>query len=149
VIRAYRLCSSRYAAHDGSGAAIRGGRWNPISSEVVYASDSRALAALEILVNYAPLPRDFALTELAISSGLVRTVSSSDLSAGWDAERPTNETVAIGSQWLTESDCAVLAVPSAVIPAEHNYVINARHPDFASIRFSLPTPFRFDSRLKV
>lgn len=52
-MRAYRLVKARYAdtAFDGSGAKAHGGRWNSKGVTMVYASDSVALAALELLVH--------------------------------------------------------------------------------------------------
>jgi RES domain-containing protein len=38
-------------------------------------------------------------------------------------------------------------VPSAVIPAEFNYVLNPRHPEFARIAIEQIKPFVFDPRL--
>jgi RES domain-containing protein len=66
VIVAYRLSSSRYPAHSGKGAALHGGRWNLPGTEVIYTSESRSLAALEILVQFAVLPRDFVISEIRI-----------------------------------------------------------------------------------
>jgi RES domain-containing protein len=43
---------------------------------------------------------------------------------------------------------AVLAVPSAVIPHELNYLLNPRHPHFKRIRVGRPEPFSFDPRLR-
>jgi RES domain-containing protein len=42
----------------------------------------------------------------------------------------------------------VLAVPSAVIPQEMNYLLNPRHVNFKRIRVRNPEPFRFDPRLR-
>jgi RES domain-containing protein len=45
------------------------------------------------------------------------------------------------------STSAVLSVPSAVVPAERNYLLNPAHPDFERIEMGEPRPFRFDQRL--
>jgi RES domain-containing protein len=42
----------------------------------------------------------------------------------------------------------VLRVPSAVVPLEHNYLLNPRHPQFGSIRRGEPMPFPIDLRLR-
>lgn len=36
----------------------------------------------------------------------------------------------LGSDWYLSQRSLVLKVPSAVIPQEHNYIINTSHPDF-------------------
>jgi RES domain len=50
---AYRLAKERWAgtALDGSGAKAYGGRWNSPGTAILYASESIALAALELLVH--------------------------------------------------------------------------------------------------
>jgi RES domain-containing protein len=52
-----------------------------------------------------------------------------------------------GAAWYVAGRTAVLAVPSAIIPEEINYVLNPAHPQFAKISISAPTPFTFDPRL--
>jgi RES domain-containing protein len=42
---------------------------------------------------------------------------------------------------------AVLSVPSAVVPAERNYLLNPRHPDFARITLGAPQSLQTDTRL--
>jgi RES domain-containing protein len=42
---------------------------------------------------------------------------------------------------------AVLLVPSVVIPAEANVLINPRHPEAARIRVAGLAPFTLDPRL--
>jgi RES domain-containing protein len=149
VTSAFRLSSSRFPANSGVGAALYGGRWNRIGTEAIYASESRSLAALEILVHFSVLPRDFVLTEIGIpaSVGILR-LEASDLPAGWNSETISETTQNIGDRWSQDATCAVLSVPSSIVPAERNFVLNPTHPDFPAIQFSAPLPFRFDSRLK-
>ena len=53
----------------------------------------------------------------------------------------------LGSAWATSTRSAVLIVPSAVIPAERNYVLNPGHPEFRAIRVGTAEPFAFDPRM--
>jgi RES domain-containing protein len=41
----------------------------------------------------------------------------------------------------------VLAVPSAIIPSETNYLPNPAHADFKTIAIGKAQPFAFDARL--
>lgn len=75
MIEAYRLHSNRYPANSGKGAALRGGRWNHAGIEAIYAAQSRSLAALEILVHYSVLPKDFLVTPVRIPDDLVCELS--------------------------------------------------------------------------
>jgi RES domain-containing protein len=146
----YRLSSSRFPANSGAGAAIHGGRWNPVGTEVIYTADSHALAALEILAHYAVLPKDFVITLIRIPDHMTPIeVSATDLPLGWnDPASPLDLTQRIGTDWLAGDKSAILKVPSTIIPAAWNYVLNVAHRDFGSIQFLPSIPFPFDPRLK-
>jgi len=149
VTSVFRFSSSRFPANSGVGAALYGGRWNRIGTEAIYASESRSLAALEILVHFSAVPRDFVLTEIELPDDIaLLDIEASHLPPGWDSEIISETTQDIGERWAVERKDAILSVPSSIVPAERNYVINPAHPDFPAIRFSSPSPFRFDSRLK-
>jgi RES domain-containing protein len=89
MIVVYRLHSSRYPASDGQGAAINGGRWNPKGDPVIDAAASPSLAALEVLVHFSVLPKDFVLTSISIPD-LVRVtnVPETALTEGWNDPLP-------------------------------------------------------------
>jgi len=53
----------------------------------------------------------------------------------------------IGRAWAEDGSTFALAVPSVLVPQETNYVLNARHPQFARLRAAEPEPFSFDERL--
>jgi RES domain-containing protein len=53
----------------------------------------------------------------------------------------------IERDWLESGHSAVQAVPSAVLPAEHNYLLNPGHPDFARIIMGEPEALDTDFRL--
>jgi RES domain-containing protein len=166
VIVAYRLCSSRYPPTSGKGAALHGGRWNNPGTEIIYAADSRSLAALEVLVHYAVLPRDFVITEIHIPDDAAVTIEefyNVRMRDFWgnqleqvlgprvdfaslgraDLER----TRSMGDFWA-QMGTTVLSVPSVIIPEERNYVLNVTHSDFTRLEFLPSKPFRFDPRLK-
>ena len=145
----YRLSSGRYPGDSGKGAAIAGGRWNPVGVEVIYAAATPSLAALEVLVRYTVLPRDFVLTEIHIPVEVgIEVVVDHDLPPGWQSLSPVPATQEFGRRWAKELRSAVLSVPSTIIPLERNYVVNPLHPDFPAIEFLPSKPFQFDPRLK-
>ena len=95
----FRLSSGRYSSDAGVGAALHGGRWNPRGVEVVYAAATVSLAALEVLVQFSVLPRDFVLTEIRIPSVVViEAVYEQDLPTDWQAFSPSPATQEIGGQ---------------------------------------------------
>ena len=146
MIQVYRLQSGKYPANSGKGAALFGGRWNRPGVEAIYTASSRSLAALEILAHYEALPKDFVVTPVRIPSGLTRyRVSRKELPSGWDSPTGCPEAQLILERHM---DHLVIAVPSAIVPDEWNYILNPAHPDFPKIQFLKPEPFRFDPRLK-
>jgi RES domain-containing protein len=52
-----------------------------------------------------------------------------------------------GTAWLSAARTAVLAVPSAVVPPETNYILNPAHPDFRRIVVGRAESFGLDPRL--
>ena len=145
----FRLSSGAHPSNSGAGASVYGGRWNPLGVEVIYTAATALLAALEVLVHFSVLPRDFVLTEIHIpASVFIQSVSERDLPSDWQSLGLSRSTQKIGRRWTAELRSAILSVPLAIIPSERNYVLNPHHPDFGQIRFLAPAPFRFDPRLK-
>ncbi|MGA3258719.1 MAG: RES domain-containing protein [Bryobacteraceae bacterium] len=145
----FRLGSGRYPANDGLGASLYGGRWNRKGTPVIYAAASRALCALEVLTNANELAGDYVVTPIEVPDDLgTTTLTIETLPSNWDAGQSTQATANIGTDWANSLATAVLVVPSVVVPREHNYISNPRHPDFPGIRFLSPEPFYFDDRLR-
>ena len=67
----YRLSRKKYAdTLSGYGAALFGNRWNSKGTEIIYTSESRALALTEILVHVSKsqVPKDYVMLEIEIPS---------------------------------------------------------------------------------
>jgi len=138
-------------AFDGEGARIAGGRWNPAGYPAVYAAESRALCALEILVHADPsdLAAGYVCFPLEIPSGVkIERFESATLPSGWRRYPAPARLQQLGRQWLERAAGAVLSVPSAMVPEELNYVLNPAHPAFQKIRIHDPVRFDFDPRLR-
>jgi RES domain-containing protein len=145
----FRLVSSRHLANEGLGASLYGGRWNHRGTSVIYTAESRALCALEVLVNSDELAGDYVAVPIEVPDEIaVQVITVADLPQGWDASAATDVTRDIGTNWASGRATAVLSVPSAVIPRERNYILNPAHPDFSRIVFGSPEPFDFDDRLR-
>jgi RES domain-containing protein len=135
-------------AFDGEGAWRFGGRWNSRGTRTVYTSATLSLAALETLVHLnPPVAFKYVAIPIEFDEALVETFATSDLPADWNEEPPPPSTAEIGDRWVKESRSAVLELPSVIIPAEPNYLLNPAHSDFKRIRIGKPTPFSFDPRL--
>ena len=146
----WRITTARFAttAFSGEGARLYGGRWNPKGFAMVYAAESRALALLEMMVQDAPLRARYLLIPAQLPDTLSMThVGLADLAAGWRQLDRREALQRIGRDWLERGLSAVLAVPSAVVPAERNYLLNPAHPDFARIAVGEPEALDTDLRL--
>lgn len=146
---AYRIADARHPIFDGTGAMLRGGRWNSIGQRVIYAAESYAGAMLEILVhaNLAVPPKHHQVVRIAIPESVaIETLSPSAL-PGWDAADVTTAR-AFGDEWLREGRTAVLRVPSVVTEGrEYNILINQAHSAARLIEASDPEAVRWDTRL--
>ncbi len=144
----YRIGSNRYPANDGKGAARFGGRWNQKGVPLIYAAESRALCALEILAGSREFADDYISIPIEVPDDLpCRILTSAELPEGWDSAGHGNSTRELGTTWANSMETAILVVPSAVLPRERNYLINPRHPDFSRVAFHDAEPFFFDKRL--
>lgn len=151
---AWRIDSAKRAAQafSGLGASIAGGRWNPAGIRVVYASQHLATASLEKFVHLPkPIPpaMTFVQFEIDFKNAKIERPSRTKLPANWRAEPVPPATQDFGLEWFRAGRTAILAIPSAIIPDEENYVINPAHPDFAKLVVSAPKPFDYDPRLAV
>lgn len=149
-MRAFRLCRANYPAYDGEGARRAGGRWNSKGTRVLYMSENRSLAVLELLVHLSALiPDRYVLGLAEVPHGFpIEVVDENSLPENWATLDPKMQmpTKRIGDQWIDQHGGAILSVPS-VISGERNYVLNPSHRDFSQIAFANPIPFQFDLRL--
>lgn len=152
MLTAWRIAKANRAASafDGEGARLYGGRWNSPGVCIVYTAQSVSLAALELMVHlrHPPLLSAYCSIAAHFPSGLVSSVGSKRLPAGWQQFPASRELQEIGNRWAAERRSAVLKVPSAVVPSEFNYLLNPLHPDYSSIRIDAPVRFEFDPRLR-
>ena len=129
---------------------LAAGRWHTPRRLVTYASDSLALASLEVLVHcdLDLLPSDLIAIEIDVPEEVqITELTTSDLSRAWRRYPAPRTLQQLGNTWLNETATAVLRVPSAVVPTECNYLINPAHPDFKTIRVVRRFKFAFDERL--
>jgi RES domain-containing protein len=83
----FRIVQTQWAASamTGEGARLYGGRWNPQGLPAVYLAESRALAALEILV-HAPrevLHLDWTIIEVEVPDDRIEPVDPEMIPTDW------------------------------------------------------------------
>ncbi|MDR5740024.1 MULTISPECIES: RES family NAD+ phosphorylase [unclassified Caballeronia] len=149
TLSAWRVVTERYAdsAFSGEGARLYGGRWNPKGIALVYTAQTQSLALLEMLVQDSPLRARYVLIPARIPETLIERVDAANLPPDWRELTARTEPQQIGAAWAQKRTSAVLAVPSAVVPAETNYLLNPGHPDFAQIVLGARDEWETDPRL--
>lgn len=149
-MRIWRITTAAFDAFDGEGARRYGGRWTPKGVAVVYTSATLSLAALERFVHTDPDLEPPDLVAVAVDADSAIPVQSLDrgaLPADWRTYPAPESLAQLGAEWVTSAGTAILAVPSAVIPHERNYLLNPAHSDFGRLMIGPPEPFSFDPRM--
>ena len=151
MLTAWRIAKTRYAAaaFDGEGARLYGGRWSSAGIRVAYASQSIALATLEVLAGFGKLSLlpSYSLVSAQFDERDVEVLPLASLPADWRTYPAPPELQRIGDRWIAEKRSLVLQVPSAIIETEANYLLNPEHASFASVKISAAAPFELDTRL--
>jgi RES domain-containing protein len=148
--------TKKYKAEDmsGAGAADSGGRWNDVGTPMIYASMTRALAALETLVHLQQpegesLPLDRYLIAIGIPVALWRARTKFDpkMAPAWDAIPDSASAIDWGTTWATSNTSVVATVPSVIAPEEKNVLINPQHPFTRSLKVTVARKWLYDPRL--
>ena len=154
-MRVYRIEREKYLETTLKGfgaAATEGYRWNSFNTYLVYTSDSRALATLEVSVHLdfsEDLPNDRYYVEIDIPEDVeILELRTQDLPNNWDLQPPSLETQYIGDDFVKDNEAAVLKVPSCIVPPEYNYLINPNHPDARRITVVAKNRLSFDKQFK-
>lgn len=149
-MQVFRIALAKYA--NSLQASGRAARWNPNEVEMIYTAGSRSLAALENVVhrNQAGLNNFFQVMTIEIPDDIpIDIITLKSLPTDWSTFEHMPTTQGIGQKWILAQKSAILQVPSSIIPAESNYLINPLHPDFKLIRLLRSEAFIFDKRIKM
>ena len=147
----YRIATSTHVNDlSGEGARLHGGRWNHRGTAVIYTSETRSLATVELLVHVS---LSFAPTDLKMATIEVpdepapEVVDVAALPPNWRGFPAPPELADLGTSWARSGRSLLLRVPSAVVEREHNILINPAHPDIARIALAGVEDFLLDQRL--
>ena len=141
---------SNHAVLDGGGGLSAPGRWHTVGQRIVYCGSNPATALLEVLVHanidMEDLPVNFRYLEIDAPDTLaVEEVDAGGLGKSWRTDLPATRRT--GDGWLRSGRTALLRVPSVIVPATWNVLINPRHPDSAQIRIVRQHSHGIDPRL--
>lgn len=145
----YRFAHHTFA-HDlsGTGAKLKGGRWNQAGTAIVYTSSSISLALLETLVNTGSFQelQLYKLMQLSLPTDApVYHIHTKSLKKNW--QQDFEYTQWMGSEIIQDKNSLAIACPSAVVQQEQNFLLNPLHRDFHKIRLQEVKDFYFDERL--
>ena len=118
---------------------------------MVYTSGTLSLTALELLVHVDPaeVPGDLVAIAAEIPDDVeMESIDVRGLPRGWRRYPAPADLQALGTEWIRKGRTAILAVPSAVVPRELNYLINPVHRNASRLRIRDPESFRLDPRLR-
>ena len=149
MIIAWRIVKSNHAktAFSGEGARIYGGRWNHKGTSLVYLGGSLALASLELFVHLGKAGANLPFVSFRVEIPKKLIADLPNLPRNWRQQPPPRSTKDAGTAWADQGKRPVLKVPSVLVPREHNYMLNVRHPNFGKIAIDSPEPFSFDPRM--
>jgi RES domain-containing protein len=152
LTRIYRILRRPFSKKplDGEGAYRFGGRWSSAGVRLAYTAEHLSLAMIEYFVHIDAddAPRDLVVVTAEVPAGVLRVaVAAKQLPANWRRSPAPPSLAAIGDAFAASGRAAILVVPSALAPAESNWLVNPRHPEFAKIRVHPPEKFSYDSRL--
>lgn len=146
----YRLTTSKFATDiSGMGAKLNGGRWNPIGLAGLYTSQYISLAILEILVRATKFtsPDSYTLTSFEIPDEGIYYIQLKKLKKDWKED--LYYTQGIGEDFLNENNFLCLQVPSAIVPAENNFLLNPLHEDYKKVKIINSELLQLDRRLMM
>lgn len=146
----WRLYRAEYGPGlDGIGGTFADGRWHTRGARVVYFGASAAIVVVERLAHTDPdlLPDDLRLAcfESPQIISAVKADEVSSLPENWIQDE--DATRRIGGEWLRRRSSPLLLIPSAILPEESNYLLNAQHPEAGRLHVISERPFSFDARL--
>jgi RES domain-containing protein len=145
----FRLTKKEHANLEGTGGLMFSGRWHEKGVRVIYTASSRSLALLEYLVHItdpALSPKGLVLMTIYVPDlQPVIKIEESSLPVNWKENQSV--TSQIGTNFLKENKILYLAVPSAIVSTEYNFIINPAHKDIANCKINGMDKFSFDNRL--
>jgi RES domain-containing protein len=139
---AWRIVQAHVAdrAFSGEGARRYGGRWNSKGYAVIYTSSSISLAILEVLVHIQiyDILEEYVYIPVEFDQKLSLALNPVELPGNWKIDPSPLIIKQLGDSWVESRQSLILEVPSAIVPAEKNYLFNPAHPDFRKLKIGAP-----------
>jgi RES domain-containing protein len=151
LIRVHRILRKKFSKSpfDGEGAFPFGGRWSSPGTRLAYGAEHLSLAMIEYFVHLDTddPPQDLVSVAAEVPDGIPKVaITVKQLPANWRRSPAPPVLAAIGDSFARDGKSAILVVPSALVPAESNWLLNPRHPDFSKIRVLPSERLNYDPR---
>src|SRR5271169_4779936 len=133
----------------GAGGLRAPGRWHERGVPVVYLAESPAGALVEACVHTSAndVPPNYTLLGVEADARVsLERLDVSTLPADWI--KRLELTRGLGSAWLREQRSCLLRIPSALVPATFNVMLNSLHSDASRLRIKSVAKYPFDPRIK-
>lgn len=139
---------SRHRELSGVGGLKAAGRWHYAGHPIVYLAESPSAALLEVCVHTSAndVPPEFTLLKIEGPALKITVIKPEDLPDDWTTQLEVTRD--LGTAWLKENKVGLMQVPSAIVPATANFLLNPLHPDAAKFRITEMFAYPFDVRLK-
>ena len=120
---------------DGAGGLRASARWHTLGRCIVYCAPNPATALVEVLVHIEldaeELPDALQYLEIEAPDMIfTRTVDVDVLGRNWQTNEVTTRRA--GDEWLHSGHTAQLPIPSVIVPATWNILVNPQHPETAA-----------------
>ena len=118
------------------------GRWHRRGPMILYTAQSASLAMLELLAGLESdiVPVTYQLLQIEAPDALAVEE--------FDGQAPTlRQSQDWGMAWIEKGETPLARVPSAIVPAERNMLINTAHPDAGKISIVAASRYPWDHRL--
>jgi RES domain-containing protein len=148
-MKLYRISACKYIKDlGGTGAYLKGGRWNSAGVHVLYAAESSALAMLEALAHITMIgaKQPFCLIRLQVPND-VEILDLSKLPGGWNKRPEPDGLKLLGDDFIARGEKLALRVPSVLVPDNFNYLVNPQHPLAHKIKMESVAAISFDKAL--
>lgn len=150
-MKVYRIAKTLYVNDlSGEGARLHGGRWNRPGVPVLYTSQARSLALLELIVHFAAynaIKDSFSFLSLEIPDVEIISIDN-QLLKGNKFDLNNQKLWEISEYYFFKENVLGIKVPSILIPEESNIILNPFHPNFKQIKKISTDSIDLDERFR-
>ncbi len=139
---------SRHRDLSGAGGRKAAGRWHYAGHPVVYLAENPAAALLEVCVHTSAndVPPEFTLLKIEGPDMDFPAIKISNMPQDWRVRLEVTRD--LGTAWLEKNESVLLKVPSVIVPATANFLLNPNHSDAKQFRIVEDFLYPFGARLK-